>query len=155
MSNCIEIYGESAIWEIPWAAIDRSRWENLKQRHATHTGSPNIGDSFCWFIKDNTTETPNALRVEVGRGRSSHTWRDFKHTMALLSCIITEGQGVSHSFKAADEFDGFDTRFYIHVMLARERSTVDSETWEAQFLPQPTPIAYDDPTILVDVMVKG
>ena len=108
MSNCITLHDHTV--RFPPSHFDVEKYREIMEEHAKHPASPELGDSFCWFLRDNSEiNEENVLVVEFGRGRSSHTHRDFKQTLRFLSQFVT--RPMSHRFLASDEYDGFNSVF--------------------------------------------
>jgi hypothetical protein len=102
MSNCIEIHSNrlelsSDVFNIP---AFRDWFGKQKDRDETSA------TGFYWFLKSNTEIEENKVTIRVGRGFSSHTWRDLRWLVWTLNPFFIKS--FSHTFQIADEMDGFD-----------------------------------------------
>lgn len=146
MSNCITIRSGGEIvftadeFDIEGLLKLTSRVVSLDKAPDGHQDAE--GYLAWWFLTSNydpqpCTFTEERVTIKLGQGRSSHTWRDFKHT--LLLCIepfIKEGVVKKHPFTLYDEeLDGCDywtVEFgQFKEQLKREKEAFERE-WEEQ-----------------------
>lgn len=102
MSNCIDIHNSrlelsKEIFNIPGFKEWFNKQEVKDKGGYTH---------FYWFLSNNTTIKEDKVIIEIGRGFSSHTWRDFRWLVWVLNPFFIKP--IRHIFKIADECDGFD-----------------------------------------------
>lgn len=107
MSNCIQIHNNRVSFfndEINWAEINK-----LWEEHNLHDYPFEIGDIFCWFLRNNIyfDDEEKGIEIRFGRGLSGHTWRDFRQTLWFLNEYIIKEK--KHTFKIADEGDEYDS----------------------------------------------
>jgi len=113
MSNCIDLHHYTVRFgqeEIDSRAFESFLATAEKEINGCNCASEEVDrelDTAWWFLCENTTVDEDSITIRFGRGRSTHTWRDFKATLKLLSKFIKNP--VKHIFAVADEFDGFDT----------------------------------------------
>lgn len=94
MSNCVEIYTVSAI------DAELVDIEGLKREEA-------IEKSTAWWYLAYYVED-GWFHITWGNGRSSHTWRDLRAYLKLLSQYIKGN--FDFVVEVADEYDGFRSR---------------------------------------------
>lgn len=117
MSNCIEIYNPVVVFDDTQIDVEalRKLLVPLSERHQTVPtyGSPGydaVTDIAWWFLASNTQFHKETITVSFGRGRSSHTQRDFKAVIRLLNSFMRPGVTLMYQFQIADEMDDFQLR---------------------------------------------
>lgn len=70
-----------------------------------------------WFLSKNTTFNEHGVIINLGSGRSGHTWRDFGATFHVLSKFIKKPKTVE--FSICDEGDGYKTTEHIEIDLQK------------------------------------
>ncbi len=116
MSNCIELHNYEVVFSQD--EFDVETYLKVLEEHKEHKRTPELDDSFCWFLRDNSSVKTNtdgikSIIIRFGKGQSSHTWRDFKWTIWYLNQFIKKPK--THTFTASDEFDGFNQLFPIKI----------------------------------------
>ncbi len=110
MSNCISIRASEVIFTLEeldisglMTLLDSVR--AVTDYHDLDTLSHDQQIAW-WFLAQNTHLLDGGrVSIKFGRGRSSHTWRDFGATLVLLSKFVRIPK--RHTFYISDEFDGF------------------------------------------------
>lgn len=116
MSNCIELHNCEV--EFTEDEFDVEAYIKVMENSKVSPKAPSLGDNFAWFLADNSivkanTNGTKSIIIRFGRGRSSHTWRDFRWVVWYLNQFIKKPK--AHIFTAADEGDGFDNLFPLEV----------------------------------------
>lgn len=111
MSNCIQLHHHIVVMtkeQIDVSAL-KARIDKVKGLEKAPEWKPSDdGYMIWWFLADNTEfETDGSVTIRFGKGRSGHTWRDFRALILTLSKYMK--QEVKHAFLLADACDGFDT----------------------------------------------
>jgi len=124
MSNCIEIDRPRPL-RLKTQYVDVQGLANLVNRTRTLPDAPDYkvdpdGHTAWWFLSTNVHFYTDCVEIYLGAGRSSHTNRDFKGTLALLSKFIVRPVTVPFTFR--DEYDGF-------VMSQRNVVDLDKPEW--------------------------
>lgn len=122
MSNCIHI--KNNVLVLSDADVDREGFKTLVSSVVGLKCPPENSvdpkrNYAWWFLSENVVFEPGRVTIHVGEGRSIHTWRDFKGTLALLAEYVRRPR--THVFQVADEYDGFKKY---------ERYTVNLQTGE-------------------------
>ena len=69
---------------------------------------------FYWYLMpDNVELEEDGIAFIWGKGRSGHTWRDFKGTLQVLNQYLVPNVYVP--IEVADEYDGFETTEIVHM----------------------------------------
>lgn len=111
MSNCIDIVYKSVIDLKPYQ-IDAVGLRNLITKAEEEVNNDNSVSekvptdlrAAWWYLSANTVFlTRGGVRIFLGRGRSSHTWRDFRWTLSVLKQFIRSP--VIVRFGITDEYD--------------------------------------------------
>jgi hypothetical protein len=117
MSNCIYIYNPTV--QFKPSEINISGLLSLLNSVKTITDSKDLDlltPDQCmawWYLTGNTSYVNGKLYIHFGQGRSSHTWRDFRGTLRVLSKFVIQPK--SNIFTMSDEYDGHKTRFHCIV----------------------------------------
>lgn len=120
MSNCIELR-RSAVYfggfdlDIPAFMAQVQRVKEMKNAPGYDNEAACNDSVFWWFLGDNiscgnctvASRKFEGVVVEFGKGRSTHTWRDFYATCRAISKYMKRPK--THNFLVADEYDGFAT----------------------------------------------
>lgn len=120
MSNCIELLDKATVIFLP----EEIKIEEFKHLVQTATDQPGLGQTLTdnqadqyaawWFLQKNTVFHKDGwLAIKFGQGRSTHTWRDLGHTLRVIAKYMKQVK--HHAFIAADESDGFASRFKLKV----------------------------------------
>jgi len=123
MSNCINIVYKSVIDLKPYQ-VDASGLRDLITKAEKEVNKENSFDvpgelHFTWWFLCNAVRFKNngGVQIRLGRGRSSHTWRDFRGTLGILSQFIKSS--VIVRFGITDEYDGFKSIERLSVDLSK------------------------------------
>ena len=116
MSNCITLHKNRVLFM--YHELDADGLEELLNRaHEMPPGERSEAEADAnaawWFLQANTVFGPMGVEIAFGQGRSSHTWRDFRWLLRMLSKYVLKAK--THRFLAADESDGFDQTFWLPV----------------------------------------
>ena len=112
MSNCIDI--ELSLVTLTSKEFRVRDYKELIESHKPHLEQDfDVDDAVCWFLTDNSFFKDDSVTIAFGRGRSGHTWRDFRWTIWFLNQYFLAH--VSHTFLISDEYDGFETQFPVTV----------------------------------------
>lgn len=112
MSNCIEI-------ELSRVTLNSQQfrvrdYQKLIESHRPHLEHPpQLDDNVCWFLTKNSHFQDGSVTIAFGRGRSSHTWRDFRWAIWFLNQYFIAP--TKHTFLISDECDGFEKQFPLTV----------------------------------------
>jgi len=112
MSNCVELHKYTV--DFAPDEIDAKGLQELCEEAEKEVNKENCGDvrldpnlrCAWWYLSENTTFSQDGVRIEFGHGRSTHTWRDLRWTLKMLSRFVKKPK--EHTFLVADEFDNFD-----------------------------------------------
>jgi hypothetical protein len=117
MSNCITLYSPTNKVTFTSDEISIEGVEDLLVRCGGVTQdnvSKQSWDVQCiWWYLETCTEfaqDKRSVTIDFGKGRSSHTWRDFKATLHWLKPLMKVRK--THRFVMSDEYDGDATKFY-------------------------------------------
>lgn len=102
MSNAIFI--EKNMVEFSKDEFDIPGYSEIHRQHENHpklSRDLEVGDLFCWFLRDNTEYKGDKVVIRFGEGNSQHTWRDFAQTINFLKQFMKKNK--KHIFKLADE----------------------------------------------------
>lgn len=119
MSNVIRIESnESVLFE--QTEFDIEMFQDLMWKVANLPEAPEKGDESMawWFLAHNYEEVAEGpfvtgIRINFGKGKSEHTWRDLKGTLQTLKPMMRYPK--KHIFCCRDESDGFCELFDCHV----------------------------------------
>ncbi len=113
MSNCIQI-------ELSRVTLNAQQfrvrdYQKLIESHRPHLERPHaLGDDYvCWFLTQNSSFQDGSVTIAFGRGRSGHTWRDFRWAIWFLSQYFIIP--TKHTFLISDESDGFQRQYPVTV----------------------------------------
>lgn len=112
MSNCIEIDRPRPL-RLKLQYVDVKGLADLVTRTKNLHDEPDYkvdpdGYLAWWFLSTNVEFYPDCVEIALGHGRSGHTNRDFRHTLALLAKFMLRPYVVHVTFR--DEYDGFATQ---------------------------------------------
>lgn len=123
MSNCIHLITYKMTFSASEVDVENLLEQVYKhQNHksnGTTCGSEHSDEAFIcrtcyWFLTPkNVCVGGPSLIINVGEGRSTHTFRDFKGTMVLLNRFIKVG--LHFTFRCTEEGDGFRHPFDMDV----------------------------------------
>lgn len=118
MSNCIHIDTPRLV--LSYSQVDASGLHDLVNRVIDLPDAPDWqsdpdGNCAWWFLSTNVEFTPKGVTITFGQGRSSHTNRDFRYTLMILSKFMM--QSVKVRFTTRDEYDNFEAKNYEVVDL--------------------------------------
>jgi len=123
MSNCVDIYEPL---RIPNGVVDVEGLSALVERgNAVSRDDALPGKVWTdevvayWYLSRNVYFDGDYVTIYLGQCRSSHTFRDLKYTLSLLSKFI-KGP-LTMSLLAADEYDGFKERYLLPLDLKEGR----------------------------------
>jgi hypothetical protein len=119
MSNCIKIHNY-AVHFYP-DEFDIKSFKKEIEEHKSHD-ILQVEDTFCWFLRDNSSVLTNGVVIEFGQGRSSHTYRDFKQTVRHLSKFMLRDKVCT--FDISTEGDGFDQISKMRVRFSKNPNDV-------------------------------
>jgi hypothetical protein len=70
-----------------------------------------------WFLSTNVDFEKRSMVINLGYGRSAHTWRDLRQTIWLLNDYWRSDKTFHHVCRIADEGDEYQTleRYIIHL----------------------------------------
>lgn len=113
MSNCIEIELSRVTFKAHQFRV--GDYQKLIEGHRPHLEqhSPALDDNVCWFLTKNSSFQDGSVTIAFGRGRSSHTWRDFRWAIWFLNQYFIAP--TKHTFLISDESDGFKKQFPLTV----------------------------------------
>lgn len=112
MSNCIDI-DLSRVTLKPEQFRVRD-YQRLIESHQPHLQDQiKLDDNVCWFLTRNSYFKDGSVTIAFGRGRSSHTWRDFRWAVWFLNQYFTVP--TNHTFLISDECDGYEKQFALTV----------------------------------------
>jgi hypothetical protein len=82
-----------------------------------------------WFLSRNTTvmyeeDKRRYLQIRFGRGRSGHTWRDFRQTIKLINLYMKKEK--KHTFIVSDEMDDFEVPRSV-IVTFKPYKTIDEQ----------------------------
>ena len=113
MSNCITIdnptvrFNPGVLDDQALSGLLNSASENITLKNCTNEELDADERMAWWFLCENTMTFKNGtVVINLGRGRSSHTWRDFKGTLQILSRFVKKD--FHYTFQIRDEVDDFD-----------------------------------------------
>lgn len=132
MSNCIDVYNERVVFNSD--EIDIPALRKLAEEHASHPHSHivqllckqiseeeynkrpklDVGDTWCWFLRNNTVIEDDKVTIDFGHGESGHTVRDFKQTLWFLNQYITTPIK-QHTFILTNEYDGHQSEYDCYI----------------------------------------
>ena len=139
MSNCVE-FVTPRIYFTP-SEIDVPSLLSEVEKHKDHDPYPGREipsmtcgttpdekwncQAFFWFLtpgnvlwKMGRTTADNLLTVNLGHGKSSHTWRDLESTLMALNKFVTVDK--EFALRGRDEFDGFKNTIAIRVRFGKD-----------------------------------
>ena len=113
MSNCMDI-------ELSRVTLNAQQfrvrdYEKLIEGHQPHLaqGRFELEDNVCWFLTKNSFFSDGTVTIAFGKGRSGHTWRDFRWAVWFLNQYFI--MPVKHTFLLSDESDGYGREFPLTV----------------------------------------
>lgn len=121
MSNCVRLH-EALV--IPLDAIDADGFmAKVRDRGGAKEEPPGPSpkaicpmDTFWWFLTPgNVSRMKDNIVVELGGGRSSHTWRDLGTTLREIASHMRKP--VTATIELSDESDGFASTSEMKVTL--------------------------------------
>ena len=124
MSNCIELYPSTAkVLFLPHEIDGVALKAKLDTIPAENPAGEGKDSKYWWFLNHQNVKFQDngSVQIHFGRARSSHTWRDFRYTINQLLNPYMKSKKF-HRFVAGDEYDGFESRFYINVTFGEEFS---------------------------------
>ena len=112
MSNCLMIHSTAAM---ALSAIDSDAlFRDIDTVNAMHNDAPKKGlneQIIWWFLsRDNVYIVDDHLHINFGDHRSTHTWRDMRQTVHVLSQYMHDTHQ-SIMLTQSDESDGFDRTY--------------------------------------------
>jgi len=112
MSNCIDI--ELSRVTLTPKQFRVRNYQKLIEGHRPHLEHQNtLDDNVCWFLTRNSFFQDGSVTIAFGKGRSSHTWRDFRWAIWFLNQYFIAP--TKHTFLISDESDGFQKQFPLTV----------------------------------------
>jgi hypothetical protein len=113
MSNCINIYNSRV--SLGPNELDIPKFKAQVEKSMKINRSEDIPEDdpetyiFWWYMSRNV-EFNNRVVIDFGNCRSSHTWRDFRHTINTLNKYMKKSW--LHTFELEDEgmlhYDSYD-----------------------------------------------
>jgi len=122
MSNCIHFNG-TGLLTFRADEIDIPRLRDFLNSLKKYTKSPDDMRDYVgwWFLEKNTTILDDSVEIDLGGGRSSHTWRDFNNLKILLQKEFIL-KHVEFRLSISDECDGFTNVEDAVLVLDNKRS---------------------------------
>jgi len=120
MSNCIFFHDSTEV--VRFSPFDMSvmRMRSLLNdcpRNLPDWEKDPINYNVWYYLKYNTTVNADGVFIAFGRGRSSHTWRDFRWLVnGILKPIMLRDK--EHTFVMTDE--GYPGKFRCKVVFGQE-----------------------------------
>lgn len=130
MSNCIHIHNPKI--RLTADQVDLEKLDDLLHRTVgiTRDNAFNWPDKEAmmawWYLEQNTTITRSTHKlyeytdIELGMGRSTHTWRDFRGTMSILAKMLHKP--LIFILRLSDESDSFEAKYRATVKLSPDGS---------------------------------
>lgn len=117
MSNCIEIYNgcikiatkhvAPELIELIKKAQEDENTPRLDHNNLTKEATDYY--KVWWFLSTNVSFEKKSMVIDLGYGRSRHTWRDFRQTIWLLNDYWCSDKTFKYVFRIADEYDAYQT----------------------------------------------
>lgn len=122
MSNCIKIEMKARVDFKPYEidsiglynfikeANEKVNRKNCVKYEGTDKDSPGNNYIAAWWFLTGNVEFRKTGSVTIWFGesnRSSHTWRDFRYTLKVLSSFVKTTKW--NNFGISDEYDGYET----------------------------------------------
>lgn len=121
MSNCVNIHGACRLpLNNAWFRVDdfQKMIDNCPEKYEDIDKNDFNTQFIWWFFKFNTEFKYHNAYVNIGKGRSSHTWRDLKGLFKTIGEYLRNPEEDRRvTLKLSDEYDGFKKKFYTEFRL--------------------------------------